>query len=317
MTNEGNSAIPDFSIVVPVRDRSDLLRRAIASILDSNIGGLNGEIIVCDDGSSENIAGELENLVRPQIEIRYVRQSAKGPAAARNLGISHSSADIIIFFDSDVIVSDSAVLELYNYLQRHPKYLGVEACLKPSEGSIGPLSDAPISEHGGGYHTAGIAYKKTVLYEVGGFDEYFPYAACEDVELACRVLRLGEIAFCHDAIVEHPVRRVNLKTHLKWARQWRYITILAVRYGVFGFPGKQVGPLPRLQVAVSAAFKVPTARLFSSLKSLRLGEDDALKAMLYALFDYPIGLVAAVRLMLQDIPNRKSYFDMSKKLEVP
>lgn len=314
MTNEATRKFPDFSIVVPVRNRRDLLRRTIESISRNDIGDLNGEVIVCDDGSSEDVARSLEDLALPRMELKYVRQSPKGPAAARNLGISQSSADIVIFIDSDVIVSDTTIRQLYLYLRHNQTCLGVEACLEPCEGRIGTLSDAPISMHGGGYHTAGIAYRKKILYEVGGFDEYFPYAACEDVELACRVLQLGEIAFCSTAIVQHPVRTVSLRTHFNWARQWRYITILAVRYGIFGFPRKKVGRLPRWQVAVSATIKVPTARLLDALKALRLGEPGAVKAMSYAILDYPIGAFAALKLLFQDIPERKQYLDLSKSL---
>ena len=87
--------------------------------------------------------------------------------------------------------------------------------MEPIGGSAGPLWDAPVCENGGVFLTAAIAYRRDLLLKVGGLDESFLRAACEDVDLAARLLPYGQIGFVPAAKVQHPRRRKTFAMYWK------------------------------------------------------------------------------------------------------
>lgn len=86
------------SVIIPFYNRLDLLFEAIESVLDQTYK--NWELILIDDGSTDDIHELLEFIKRDQ-RIIYKRQDHKGVSSARNLGIKIASGDYIAFLDSD------------------------------------------------------------------------------------------------------------------------------------------------------------------------------------------------------------------------
>jgi glycosyltransferase involved in cell wall biosynthesis len=295
------------SIVVPVRNRPDLLERTLQTLVAQDMPASEYEIVICDDGSTENIQAVVKRSTTAPVRIRFVRQPPLGPAAARNLGVRASQSAIILFIDSDVLVDSTAVRQLIDALDSKPEWKGAEACLHPIGEEVGALWDAPVSMDGGRYHTAAIAYRRDALLAVGGFDEQFMLPACEDVEIALRVLELGPIGFVQEAVVSHPKRRVTWRTHWRWRKHWRYNTIIALRYGVLAFPGKSCGPFPRLRVAWSALVTLPGGRLLVAFRGMGVAPRDALTAALLALFDLACGAIALATILTVPLCQRRNY----------
>jgi GT2 family glycosyltransferase len=294
-------------VVVPVRNRPELLTKALESLTAQDLPADRYEIIVCDDGSTDDIAAVVRRYSAGPVAILLEQQPPTGPAAARNLGIRAARSPVVVFADSDVVVERSAIRLLVEALESQPKWQGAEAALLPASGEAGILWDVPATADGGHYHTAAIAYRRDVLLAVGGFDEEFRLPACEDVELAIRVLAHGPIGFVPAAKAWHPRRKVNVLTHWRWRKHWRYETILAVRYGILAFPNRSAGPLPRLRVAWAASVTLPAGRLLGALKALPAQPLDAATAALYALFDGVCGLCALPVILLAQIPPRRDY----------
>jgi glycosyltransferase involved in cell wall biosynthesis len=295
------------SIVVPVRNRPDLLQRTLETLVTQDLPPSEYEVVVCDDGSTDNIQSLVVRFSSCPVQVRLEKQPCLGPAAARNLGIRTSSAPLLLFIDSDVVVDEAAVRKLIEAMNSHPHWQGAEAALFPEGDNSGVLWDAPISQFGGRYHTAAIAYRREALLAVGGFDQHFSLPACEDIEIAIRILARGPIGFVPEAIVRHPRRRVTLSTHWRWRRHWRFETILALRYGVLAFPGEPCGPLPRFRVALSALVTLPGGRLLTALKSIGQTPKDALFASFLALFDVICGLTALPEILFLPLPERRNY----------
>lgn len=88
--------MPEVSIILPTYNRADSLPRAIASVVEQRFR--DWELIVVDDGSTDNTAAVVEG-VDPRV--RYVRQTNGGCYAARNTGLKASSGRLITFLDSD------------------------------------------------------------------------------------------------------------------------------------------------------------------------------------------------------------------------
>ena len=88
---------PFFSVVIPVYNRAGVLGDALASVLAQ--GEQDFEVVVADDGSTDNPAAVIDRLDDPRI--RIVRQENRGGGAARNLGIDSARGRFIAFLDSD------------------------------------------------------------------------------------------------------------------------------------------------------------------------------------------------------------------------
>ena len=83
------------SVVIPARDRSDLLRRALSSVRSQTYPNI--EILVVDDGSTEDLCA-----VARAFDARCIRlESSLGPSGARNEGISRATGVYLAFLDSD------------------------------------------------------------------------------------------------------------------------------------------------------------------------------------------------------------------------
>lgn len=87
---------PEVSVVIPFYENVVWLEEAVESVLAQTYR--NWEIIVVNDGSSENVEKFLSMYLN---KIRYIKTSNRGPAAARNEGIELARGKYIAFLDSD------------------------------------------------------------------------------------------------------------------------------------------------------------------------------------------------------------------------
>ncbi len=86
-----------LSIIIPAYNCADTLETAVSSaVLFSD-----SEIIIIDDGSTDNTPDIIKRLCEKYPTVRSVRQANAGPAAARNTGIDIANGDYIMFIDSD------------------------------------------------------------------------------------------------------------------------------------------------------------------------------------------------------------------------
>jgi glycosyltransferase involved in cell wall biosynthesis len=90
-------ATPFFSVIVPVFNRAPVLGAALRSVLAQSCQDF--EIIVVDDGSSDNPRAVIESMGDPRI--RFVRQENQGGGTARNTGINAAQGRFIAPLDSD------------------------------------------------------------------------------------------------------------------------------------------------------------------------------------------------------------------------
>lgn len=87
---------PLVSVIIPTYNRADVVCNAIESVLDQTYS--NVEIIVVDDGSTDNTSSLLEKY-GPAVQ--YLQKANGGVADARNLGLRHAKGEYIAYLDSD------------------------------------------------------------------------------------------------------------------------------------------------------------------------------------------------------------------------
>ena len=193
-----------FDVVIPTVGRDSL--RWLLEALAAAGGPRPGQLLVVDDRRDRSRA--LPSGGVPGVSVLAGR--AAGPAAARNLGWRRASAEWVAFLDDDVVPSPTWLADLARDLEG----LGPEVAASQGRVRV-PMppgrrpTDWERNVRGletARWATADMAYRRSVLEEVGGFDERFPRAYREDADLGLRVVRAGHRIVPGRRVVAHPVR---------------------------------------------------------------------------------------------------------------
>jgi histidinol-phosphate phosphatase family protein len=193
-----------FDVVVPTVGRDSL--RLLLSALAAADGPPPGRVLVVDDRRDRSRALPVGELVGVEV----VAGRGAGPAAARNLGWRRASAEWVAFLDDDVIPSETWLADLARDLDGlGPEVAASQGRVRVPMPSGRRPTDWERNVRGletARWATADMAYRRSVLDEVGGFDERFPRAYREDADLGLRVVRAGYQIVSGRREVSHPVR---------------------------------------------------------------------------------------------------------------
>jgi GT2 family glycosyltransferase len=195
-------ALPSVAIIIPTKNRPELLIRSLGSILPYVSSHPNCSIIVSDDGNSS----ETRNLlVRELAAVQIVQGPRRGPSANRNCGAAHATAELLIFLDDDCIPDQNLIAAYQNAAMANPE-IGVFEGRITAKGDLSSFADAvPENETGGYLWSCNFAIRRDLFLRINGFDERFPFAAMEDVDLHFRVKNHSKILFLPDARVWHEI----------------------------------------------------------------------------------------------------------------
>jgi glycosyltransferase involved in cell wall biosynthesis len=93
------SSTPEISVIMPTFNRARHLETAVQSVITQTVS--NWELIIVDDGSSDNTFSILDPYICRFHNIRYLKHSNRKAALSRNAGIQASFGRYITFLDSD------------------------------------------------------------------------------------------------------------------------------------------------------------------------------------------------------------------------
>ena len=202
-----------ISVVIPCFDQGRFLADAIESVLAQTTPPY--EVIVVDDGSRDDTADVASRY--PQV--RCVRQTHRGLAAARNAGLAASAGDAIVFLDADDRLLPDAlaigaealaacpgcalVCGHFRYIDAggSPMTTVTQPC-PPSAGYADLLRTNFIRMHGT------VTYRRTALTRTGGFNPSVRF--CEDYDLYLRIAREHPIACHHQLVAEYRQHDANM-----------------------------------------------------------------------------------------------------------
>lgn len=298
------------SIVIPTHNKRKDVVRCIAALLQQDFSGKSYEIIVVDDGSKDDTPDILPDIDTGEVSFTYCRLEGKGPACARNEGIRNAKAPIIAFIDDDAIPQPGYLKAIYEPFA-DDTVVGVEGKVVPVEGEeMGLLGMSPRNIEGGVYLTCNIAFRRSVLEEVGGLDESFPYPAFEDTDLAAAVEPYGKIIWQPKAEVWHPRRRWSLKRAIREIKFNEPLMVFARRYGYLGWKNRPTR-FAALQVYLSAVILLPVGRILRGIKGVLTAHPS--QALEYSAISFLQGVAASILVIppiikgLKADPVRKKY----------
>jgi cellulose synthase/poly-beta-1,6-N-acetylglucosamine synthase-like glycosyltransferase len=210
-----------IAVVIPTFNRADVLMKCLGHLERQSCTDF--EVVVVDDGSTDSTSDRMKSYLRDTaLAIRYLRQENHGPARARNHAISLVEAPIVLLIGDDIFASPGLVAEHLKLHRNRPEDsvagLGLTQWSEAGQTVTAFMkwldSDGLQFDYGsllrgnkpnwGNFWTSNISLKTGVLKEFP-FDESFPHAAMEDIELACRIeSRHGlDMVFLPEALADH------------------------------------------------------------------------------------------------------------------
>jgi mycofactocin system glycosyltransferase len=252
---------PSVTVIVPVKDRADDLDVCLASLARLDYPRELLEVIVVDDGSSDEsaaVAGRRSCTV-------LVNGRTRGQSYARNLAASQASGELLAFTDSDCVVDPGWLRELvvpFVWPRVSAVGGGVESCFSTtlldryeqaaSSLDMGRRLLVSLDSVDTFYvPTCNLLVRRDAYREVGGLREDLHVG--EDVDLCWRLRARG------DVLMYTPGGRVQHKHRNRWPamlrRRAEYGTSEAALYSIHADKRKRllVPPLPALSLAVVLA----------------------------------------------------------------
>jgi hypothetical protein len=215
-----SDARPKVSVVIPTFDRAALVLEAAVSALAQSYTNL--EVLIVDDGSTDDTAARVADLRDPRV--RYLRRRHGGVSAARNTGIAAATGSIVAFLDADdlwkpdkvagdvdVFVRYPDVGVVFTDLEKHdagvftysfmrttatfahlgPDRLATPLVLSPREMTLHLLQEVPVK-------TPALSVRRDALAAAGPFDER--WTSAEDWEMLLRLARTQRFAYIDRAL---------------------------------------------------------------------------------------------------------------------
>jgi glycosyltransferase involved in cell wall biosynthesis len=181
---------PLVSVIIPTCNRGWVLQEAIDSVLAQDFEDF--ELIVVDDGSTDNTGEMLDSYEQDLI---VIRQSNRGVSAARNRGIAEAAGLLIAFLDSDDLWLPRKLSRQVDFFNSNP-----DAVINQTE-EIWIRNGVRVNPRTRHHKFSGMIFerslalclvspsavmmKRSLFDEIGLFDEDLP--ACEDYDLWLRV----------------------------------------------------------------------------------------------------------------------------------
>jgi glycosyltransferase involved in cell wall biosynthesis len=114
---------PLVSIIIPVYNAERYMARCLDSIAEQTFQSM--EVIIVDDGSTDNTSAIVEVYLRKHPWFKCITQTNKGPGEARNSGIAASRGKYITFIDSDDYITPDFVEVLFNLAEENSADIAV------------------------------------------------------------------------------------------------------------------------------------------------------------------------------------------------
>ncbi|MDD4701953.1 MAG: glycosyltransferase [Desulfovibrio sp.] len=118
------SSPPLVSVIVPTHNYARFLPEAVHSVLRQRAGNIDVEVIVVDDGSTDNTQDVAREMKR---DIVYIRQEKSGVSTARNTGIQKARGDYVVFLDADDVLMEGVLSAHLAMFAEHP-HLDMSLC---------------------------------------------------------------------------------------------------------------------------------------------------------------------------------------------
>ena len=199
-----------FSVIVPLYNKADYVRKALESILTQSY--TNYEVVIIDDGSTDNSLAVVKEFVE-QLEIgdwklEIVLQANAGVAAARNNGVAKSKGEYVCFLDADDWWESNFLEEMDRLIKEYPDaglYAANYVYYKQGKTHVALKLERGYMNYPEAYlqgempvWTGAACMPRKVFDEMGGFPKGIKLG--EDFLLWAKTALHYKVAFCEKAL---------------------------------------------------------------------------------------------------------------------
>lgn len=152
-----------ISVIIPVYNSSTYLRKCLDSVVNQTLKDI--EIIVINDGSTDDSKNIIEEYLCKYKNIIFIDQENKGIGKTRNIGIKKATGEYITFVDSDDYIKENMLEEYYKYAKKHSFDLVIGSYIKK-------INNKEIIFENNKFKTGNVKTTPQILYLI----EYGPWA---------------------------------------------------------------------------------------------------------------------------------------------
>ena len=208
-----------ISIIIPVYQGGVAFVQCLDAV--DRYGSLACEVIIVIDGSDDRSAVLAARSGHRVIQLTH----NVGPAKARNVGAQLAVGDVLFFLDADVALGSETLYQIQRGFENGAQWDAVIGSYDDQPGSPNFLSQYKNLLHHYTHQRARTnastfwgacgAIRRSVFWQVGGFDERYRHPSIEDIELGYRLTRLSyRIALDKQVQVKH-LKRWGIRSLLK------------------------------------------------------------------------------------------------------
>lgn len=226
------SSRPQVSIIVPTYDDQNIISDCLDCLLSLDYPKDNYEIIVVNDGSSDNTREIVEDYTRKHQNIILLSKENGGKGSAVNYALPHARGEYVVVIDSDSYPQSNYITEVVKCFEKDERVAvvaGYEYPHRPPTSIMERMIHARlISEYQRSvYRTApvgtGTAFKKAMLTAVGGFSEKTTSTTAVAVDLILnRGYLIGTARNTCVEVIQERSFGAYLKQRLRWREHIRF-----------------------------------------------------------------------------------------------
>ncbi|MFH1308706.1 MAG: glycosyltransferase [Patescibacteria group bacterium] len=216
------------SVIIPTYNHAEFLERAIKSVLDQTFQDF--EIIVVDDGSTDNTKAVVNKLKNQDYKIKYICQkNSGGPSSPKNRGIKSSKGEYIAFLDSDDEWFPDKLEKQIKLFKQADASCGLVTCnaiIIDKDGNElakykTPKYKEPLKELlklDYIFSNSSIILSRRVINKVGYYDEKLKTR--EDWEMWIRILNFGfSFNFTEEFLFKYRVHNKNISKEINFSKK--------------------------------------------------------------------------------------------------
>lgn len=185
---------PKISIIMPCFNEAERIAQSVASVFQQSYTDF--ELIIVDDGSTDNSLEVLSQLSEQYQQLHFFPQPNKGAGAARNTALKEAKGEMIAFLDADDSWHTDCLLNLHNKLESVPEasiayggWQNIGLAKEKCQPFIPPNYEVPnkieLLLRGCRWPIHAALTRASAIKNINGFDEQ--WTSCMDYNLWLRI----------------------------------------------------------------------------------------------------------------------------------
>ena len=228
----------DISVIIPVKDNQEGVNRFLKSFFETHQRTSFPREVILVDNCSKVPLTVPEQFQEYNLSIKIVRCLGRGPSCARNAGSQKARGSWLLFTDSDCVPTEtflSGYFPAFNDAVAYAgnvKALGTDRLSRYYESQqilVPPKIHTELPQY---LITANALVWREAFDMVEGFDETYPLAGGEDIDLGFRLSEIGELAYAPISCVMHDFGDGYLGFVRRFVRYGKGNGLLERRYGI-------------------------------------------------------------------------------------